>query len=36
VYPQERPTAAEALYKLQMILSGRKVPRSQAPLHVIY
>ncbi|ETL44058.1 TKL protein kinase [Phytophthora nicotianae CJ01A1] len=30
VYPTERPTAAEALYKLQMILSRKKSSRTQS------
>ncbi|KAG2781525.1 hypothetical protein Pcac1_g8587 [Phytophthora cactorum] len=30
VYPTERPTAAEALYKLQMILSRKKTSRTQS------
>ncbi|GMF19371.1 unnamed protein product [Phytophthora lilii] len=36
VYPTERPSAAEALYKLQVILSKRKAARVQSAADVIY
>ncbi|POM74233.1 TKL protein kinase [Phytophthora palmivora] len=36
VYPTERPTAAEALYKLQMILSRKKSARVQSASDVNY
>ncbi|KAG7383167.1 hypothetical protein PHYPSEUDO_003954 [Phytophthora pseudosyringae] len=36
VYPTERPTAAEALYQLQLILSRKKDPRAQSASDLIY